>query len=205
VSDAQGRVHYELKNFYGDGEIIVQTDKDQDSLSRVEIENPFFNKYSSNPLPAFSMPGENATPLLQQNIAVQVQNIYSGDKLKQLSLPDIDTSTFYGKADETYMLDNFVRFTTMEEVLREYVTSVNVKRRDGKFHLPVFNAIAIQPFQSDPMILLDGIPIFDFNKLIAYDPLKVRKLEVVSRTYYLGKLSFEGLVNFTRIMATSRL
>jgi hypothetical protein len=93
VSDAQGHVHYELKNFYGDGEIIVQTDKDQDSLSRIEIENPFFNKYSSNPLPAFSMPGENAAPLLQENIAVQVQNIYSGDKLKQLSLPNIDTST----------------------------------------------------------------------------------------------------------------
>lgn len=196
VSDEQGRVHYEMKNFYGDGEIIVQTDKGQDSLSRVDIENPFFPKYSDKPLPYFSMPGDNAAPLLQQNIAVQVQNIYSGDKLKQMALPDIDTSKFYGKADEIYTLDNYVRFTTMEEVLREYVTSVNVKRRDGKFHLPVFDAVAVYPFQSDPMVLLDGIPIFDFNKLLAYDPLKVKRLEVVSRTYYLGKLSFEGLVNF---------
>ena len=196
VSDEKGRVHYEMKNFYGDGEIIIQTDKDQDSLARVEIENPFFNKYSDKPLPAFSMPGDHAAPLLQQNIAVQVQNIYSGDILKQMSLPDIDTSTFYGKPDESYTLDNFVRFTTMEEVLREYVTSVNVKRRDGKFHLPVFNAVAITPFQSDPMLLLDGVPIFDFNKFMEYDPLKVRRLDVVSRTYYLGKLSFEGLVNF---------
>ena len=196
VSDEHGHVQYEMKHFYGDGEIIIQTDKSQDSLTRVEIENPFFTKYSDNPLPSFSMPGQHADPLLQQNIAVQVQNIYSGDKLKQMALPNIDTSTFYGKPDESYTLDNFVRFTTMEEVLREYVTSVNVKRRDGKFHLPVFNAVAIQPFQSDPMVLLDGVPIFDFNKFMEYDPLKVRKLEVVSRTYYLGKLSFEGLVNF---------
>jgi hypothetical protein len=73
----------------------------------------------------------------------------------------------------------------MEEVLREYVTAVNViKGVMENFILPVFNAIAVEPFQSDPMILLDGIPIFDFNKLID-TIMKVRKLEL-----YLARITW---------------
>ena len=28
-------------------------------------------------------------------------------------------------------------------------------------------------FEKDPLILLDGVPVFDVDKIIAYDPLKV--------------------------------
>ena len=38
--------------------------------------------------------------------------------------------------------------------------------------------------------------IFDLDKLMRYDPLKIRKLEIVSRMYYLGNLSFSGIINF---------
>ncbi len=47
------------------------------------------------------------------------------------------------------------------------------------------------------MVLLDGVFVPDLNKLIEYNPLKIRKLEVVSRTYYLGNLSFNGIANFS--------
>ena len=85
----------------------------------------------------------------------------------------------------------------MEEVLREYVLEINVRQRNGRFHLPVFDEVDRTPFSGDPMVLLDGIPIFNFNKLMSYDPLKIRKLEVVTRKYYLGEDSFDGIASFT--------
>jgi len=44
---------------------------------------------------------------------------------------------FYGKADENYLLDDFTRFPVMEEVMREYVPGVFVRKRRDGFHFLV--------------------------------------------------------------------
>src|SRR5262249_34770036 len=133
--------------------------------------------------------------LQDRNVAEQVLNRYAGLRLKQFSVPLADTGTFF-KPDYNYLLDDFVRFTTMEEVMREYVTMMYVQRRRGHFHLPLYNIPYNQPFDDDPLILLDGVPIFDIDKLMALDPLKIRKLQTVQRRYFLGGGTFPGIMNW---------
>ena len=41
---------------------------------------------------------------------------------------------------KTYLLDNYTRFTTMEEVMREYVLEVNVSKKGKTYHFNTFNA-----------------------------------------------------------------
>ena len=196
VSDSAGRIKFEMKDFYNDGEIIVQTDNVQDSAYMVEVQNPFSEKYTAHATPAPELSAVNALELAKHSTGVQVQNEYSGTLLKQFRYPDADTSAFYDKPDAVYLLDNYVRFTTMEEVLREYVMPVNVRKRDGQFHLPVYDELAKGFFTNDPLLLLDGVPVFSIDKFMEYDPLKIRKLEVLSRRYFLGNMFFEGIVNF---------
>ena len=80
--------------------------------------------------------------------------------------------------------------------MREYVTMMYVKRQNGHFHLPLFNLPYNEPFTGDPLILLDGVPVFDVDKLMALDPLKLRKLETVQRRYFLGGTNFGGIMNW---------
>lgn len=195
-SDDSGFVKFEMNHFYGNNEIIVQTTGQGTVARHVEIASPFPDKFSATVLPAFLLPENNAMELLNRNIAVQVQNNYSGIKLKQMVLPDIDTTPFYSQPDKTYLLDDYVRFTTVEEILREYVPEVNVRRREGKYFLPVFDNIRKEFFVVDPLILLDGVPVLDADKIMSYDPLKIRKLEVVARMYFYGSMFFGGIVNF---------
>ncbi|MEP7107847.1 MAG: hypothetical protein ABI760_07690, partial [Ferruginibacter sp.] len=195
-TDADGNVKFEMKNFYSDGDIIVQTDNENDSGYRVDIDQPFFTGYSEKILPPFDFTRQK-TGLLKMYIASQVQNTYLSDRLHRSTLPLLDTAAFYLKPDRVYLLDNYVRFTTLEEILREYVMEVNVRIRNGKYHLPVYDEISKLPFVTSPLVLLDGVPVFNFDKLMKYDPLKIRKLEVVSRTYYLGGNTFDGIVNLT--------
>lgn len=195
VSDENGRVKFDMDQFYNGGEIIVQANNQEDSIYNIEITSPFFNKYAATPLPAFLLSQTNASALLNHNIGLQVQNIYSGNKLKQFRLPVADTNAFYFTPDYSYLLDNYVRFTTMEEILREYVAPVAVRRRGTRYQLPVFDELRRQFFESMPLILLDGVPIFDVDKFMQYDPLKIRKLEVMSQTYFLGNMLFQGVVN----------
>jgi hypothetical protein len=46
-------------------------------------------------------------------------------------------------------------------------------------------------------MLLDGIPVFDADKIIEMDPLKVKKIELISSRYFLGPMTFTGIVSFS--------
>jgi hypothetical protein len=197
TSDTEGKVKFETKDFYNDGEIVVQTNTQQDSLYKVEIANPFAEKFSPPIFTGADLPQINTAVLSKHNFSLRVQQAYNSNKLNQFKMPVTDTTPFYFKPDETYLLDNYVRFTTMEEILREYVPSVNVKKTNGRFHLPVLDRLEKKIFETDPMLLLDGVQIFDINKLMSYDPLKIKQLDVVAREYYIGNMYFDGIVNFT--------
>jgi hypothetical protein len=194
-SDSLGRLLYETKDFYGAGEIIAQTNELMDSTYRIDVLSPFSEQYNKIPLPKFEFNVAQANALKDHSIGIQVLNIYSGNMLKRYYDPQVDSSAFYGKPYKTYKLDDFTRFTTMEEDLREYVSEDNIVKTRGNFHIKVLNNKGF--LDSDPLVLLDGIPVFNINKVFTVDPLKVRKLEVVPFRYYYGPSTEEGIFSFT--------
>jgi hypothetical protein len=86
--------------------------------------------------------------------------------------------------------------------MREYVAPVMVRKRRGNFYFIVHNDPHKSVFQEDPLILLDGVPVFDTDKIMAYAPRKVQRLEVVTPLYLLGPLSFPGIVSYTTYPGT---
>ncbi|QEC66115.1 hypothetical protein FRZ67_01895 [Panacibacter ginsenosidivorans] len=197
ISDSFGHVKYEMPDFYGGTSLIAEPNTFTDSISKVEIDDPFCKQYATTKIPVFNKPVNYPNTILDHNIGMQVQNIYTTEKLKQFYFPpDVDTTAFYVTPDFKYSLDDYTRFTSMEEVLREYVAFVNVTRRGGRVYLPVINTAENTYFQTDPLVLLDGVPVFNFNKLLNFDPLKIRSLEVVTRRYVLGSSVFEGILNW---------
>ncbi|TSD64911.1 hypothetical protein FFF34_013515 [Inquilinus sp. KBS0705] len=194
-SDSAGRLLFNTKQMFGPGEIVVQTNTELDSTSKLEVLSPFYEQYSKNTLPIFSLtPGMQKT-LQEASIGMQVQNVYAGNKLKQFYNPGVDSSAFYSKPYKTYKLDDYTRFITMEEVLREYIREVNVFHPSGKYHIKVIDEKSF--LSGDPLVLLDGIPVFNINKVMAIDPLKVRRLEVIRNRYYWGPSVYEGVLSYT--------
>ena len=196
-SDTAGRLRFYTKDLYGLSEVMLQTDTRGDTSYRVEIINPFSDQFSITSLPALTLPAEIKTYLTENNVSVQVQNVFSGDRMKQLHLPDIDTAAFFGPPDNSYMLDNYVRFSTMEEVLKEYVVEVLVRRQKENFRLMMSGGLENRVFLDDPITLFNGVPVLETNKIMQYDPLKVQKIEVVRRRYFYGPSLMNGIVNFT--------
>ncbi|OQP50845.1 hypothetical protein A4H97_03190 [Niastella yeongjuensis] len=191
----KGKIFFDVRDYYGQNEIIIQTDN-TDSNAHVDVMNPFSEKYSDALLPPFSLPVVAQNSLNEQSVGMQVLNTYKADKLSQFAVPVIDTTPFYGKPTNVYKLDDYVRFTTMEEVLREYVPEVAIRRYGGQLHLKVFDYDAHDFYPNDPLILLDGVKV-DNNILLGFDPLKVNKLEVVTNNYIKGEFIYPGIVNFT--------
>jgi hypothetical protein len=198
ISDSIGRVRFQLNNFKNDGQIIVQAANLDNSNNKIDIENPFVakNYFLSNTDPVLikTVPKSNLS-LFHRN--VQIQNLYTPQFTNQIQASTKDTNAFYNKPDRTYFLDDYARFTTLEEVIREYVTPVSLVKKKGKYQLYVYDEAYKKFFESNPLVLLDGVVIQDIDKFLEYDPLKIRKLEVVSRTYYLGNIAYSGIINFT--------
>ncbi|SKA13536.1 hypothetical protein [Sediminibacterium ginsengisoli] len=194
-SDSTGRIKFELNQFYGSGELIFQTHPATDSTVRLDVASPFAVQYSAYNAASFNLPPSIAGSLLEQSIGMQSQHIYHGSQLARFTDPVNDSLPFYGKADGSYLLDNYTRFTNLEEVIREYVLMVNLRKREGKFHFVSFDVPGNAFFKDGPLVLLDGVPVFDADKMIAYDPMKIRKLETVNRKYFMGLVSFNGIIN----------
>lgn len=197
-SNNEGLVHFNTKDFYGSKLIVAQANAQQNSRYRIDFQSPFSESYSSFKIPPFYS-SNAANNLLQQSINMQVQNVYARDT-GTYSLPaPIDTAHFFGKPDARYILEDYTRFPTMEEVLREYVREINVRKNRDNFHLTmVVKNEAGNPDVKDPVVLLDGVPQFDKgNKITHYNALKVKELEIIKDKYYLGPATFNGIASFT--------
>jgi hypothetical protein len=198
VSGKAGQVSFDINNLLGKNEIVVQTETHGDSSYRVDILSPFSEKYSPSRSTAFNL-SESMRPDLQlRSVSMQVQNAYLADSLQNFVLPAVrDSTSFYGVPDKKYFLDEYTRFTTMEEVMREFVSGVLVHKRQQKFFFRMLNDPYRQFFEDDPLILIDGVPVFDASKIIGMDPLKVKKIEVVNRKYFLGGLTASGILSYS--------
>ncbi len=194
VSDSSGRLLYNMHDFYGPNEIIAQTNQLVDSIYRIDVQSPFSEQYSKTTLPNFVFNASVANALQEHSLGIQILNIYSGNMIKRYYDPQADSSAFYGKPTKTYKLDDYTRFTTMEEDLREYVSEDNIVNSRGKFHIKVLSDHGF--LDGDPLALVDGVPVFNIDKIFTIDPLKVRKLEVVPYRYFYGPAEAEGVFSF---------
>jgi hypothetical protein len=193
-SDAEGRVYFVVNKAFGTKDIIVQT---ADSSYLVSINTPFSDSFPALVMPAFRVQEKWKNDLLKHSLGSQAANAYYKESLQVFDLPyTVDTTAFYGAPDKRYYFDDYTRFTTMEEVLREYVPEVRVRRNNEQFHFQVKNTPYKTYFANDPLVLLDGVPV-KANSLMTFDPLKIKKLEVVAREFYINDLVNKGIVSFS--------
>ncbi|RIJ34123.1 MG2 domain-containing protein [Pontibacter oryzae] len=196
-SDAKGNIWFEVKDFFGQKDIVVQSDVTKDSTYAFEVYSPFANEYSTRRLLSFGLTEKAAEDLTRRHIQTQTQYAYFNQHLNRLKTPGIDSIAFFGKPAEQYLLYDYKRFKVMEEVMREYVAGVHVRKHKNDFRFRLTNRPYGTIFQGSPMVLLDGVPVFDTNKIMALDPLKIRNLEVITNSFFHGPLVYEGIVSYT--------
>lgn len=196
LSDEQGFVHFDVRDYYGQNNIVMQLNVLSSSNYKIDIFNPFSEEFSNEKLPHFDIPDQAVQELNAHSINMQVVNAYTGTRLSQFAAPDIDSLPFFGTHCTTYMLDDYVRFSTVEEILREYVPAVAIRRSGGELHLFNIDLDRRELYSNDPLILLDGVPVTS-QKILAYDPLKIKKLQVLDKIYVNDEFTYDGVVSFT--------
>ena len=196
-SNSNGDLIFNLKSDWGAKEAIIQAHPNVEHSYHFSIMDPFDSRYPKTDNKPFSLPKQLYNTLLSRSIASQVENVFENSANGDLPIfNNMDTLPFFGKPTKSYFLDEYTRFTSMEELTREYVKEVKIKNKDNNFSLVLWNNRFQMYNEQPPTILLDGVPIFNVNKLFSFDPLKIRNIDIVAQTNLKGNLFSNGILSY---------
>lgn len=178
----------------GEKELILVNDNEDNARQfNIEIDSPFAL------LPPFKSPpllidSQSVELIRQRHIAQQTTAVFATEKK--------DTMHFAGllpafKPDKTYLLDEYTRFSTMEEVIIEFVAQVRFRRIEGKRKMAVNTKETAGYSLGNTLVLLDNVPVFNHELLLAFDPLQIEKIEVFTDKFVFGERYYEGIVAFS--------
>ena len=195
--DADGRVSFYTTNIYGDRDLVCEIENLGSGMpGHIELDSPFAEADAGD-VPVLEIcPGMR--PLLERRAAaVQIERLFSADTLYEY-LPKRE-NLLTGDEYKSYLLDDYTRFPTMEEVLVEYVSEMRIRRNgkvpDIQVKLTDLYSTARFSYQAS-LMMVDEVPVFDPSKIISYDPLLVRELRIYPCTYSLGFRVYEGIADF---------
>lgn len=91
-------------------------------------------------------------------------------------------------------LDDFIEMPVMQEVFSEIVPFVAIKTKNTRYSLEVYDE-RIKSTLTEPLVMLDGIPLFDMNQLMAIPTDLVEEITVVNRPVQSGDYVLNGLIS----------
>lgn len=194
ISDQNGNLKFEMGNYFGNRPLYLVPTDGNDSSYTFELLSPFSNENSSIPHNPFELSSSIAEFLERRSLHMQTRKAYYEDKLE---FRESDKQfPFYRYPSRTYRLDDYIRFSIMEDVMREYVQEVWVRKREDGLYYKIYNEHNSILYNTDPLVLFDGIPVFDVDRIMKVDPLNVERMEIVSRKYFIGKVTRDGIVSY---------
>ena len=109
---------------------------------------------------------------------------------------DYDETVFGTKPDLTYNLDEYRQFLTIREVLLEYVNCVRNQKVDGLPQLFVRKTDHAFDDSWPAMVLIDGMPVIDIERLLKYDARRIHYINIYGDQYTFGNGVYHGILSF---------
>ncbi|MCS5491582.1 hypothetical protein [Algoriphagus limi] len=190
--DSEGNLYFDIGGLKHWDFMIAQADQNG-SLLDFEFRSP---AVQTSFKPGFKFPelviSPKDQPYLQELLISSGVQTFFIENYAQEPVPVVTGFV----ADRTFMLDDYTRFESVETVIKEYVPMISLRTRKG---LKEFRSVNENGgvFSGNPLMLVDGMPVFDSDQLASFNPKSFEKLEVLSRLFYLNDREFEGVMSFS--------
>ncbi|NHB67219.1 hypothetical protein [Perlabentimonas gracilis] len=105
-------------------------------------------------------------------------------------LPRVYTSPSY-----TYLLSDYQELDDFREIAREIIPQLRVRIRDTEALVSVMNTQeSFNFFQNRPLMIINGMPFWDFSKVVRYGSKEIERIELVTLPWRFGEKLFHGIV-----------
>lgn len=201
---ADGSATFFTSNIYGDQNMFLEIeDVNRDNICHLEIISPFLNLEPGD-IPELALSPEYSEALELRGVAMQLERNFNSDTLYS-ALPARQHKVLDPQSCKSYILDDYTRFPVMEDIFIEFIPEIRVRQANGKRELQLLVTDQRGQFrlqQGMSLVLLDGVPVLDQEKIFSYDPLLVKRIDIYPDSYFVGIRGFSGIVNFVTYKGT---
>lgn len=194
-TDDNGEFYFVIKE-QGQNEIVIQPLSSDITDYYIELNQPFSSKFSRFRAGEFYLDSTRIDAINKVVIGMQVNTIYEPFKQKmtienQPVMPD-----FYGKPESTIKTADYIELTSLSEIVKEIIPNVSALKQNGKYDFKLVNKYKGKPFENKPLILVDGVPVYDFEKVLGIGSKEIERADVVNTRYFISDNVFDGIVSF---------
>ncbi len=189
---ANGAFIFSLGYLNGEHEIIIGVKQEEHEEIQLLVNNDF--SYEFAPLRSIPLAIDSTYKTLLEEMLVnhQSQTIFS-QEVKTTLAPTVVGFDIFGKTDVSVYLSDNIDLADLETVFFELVHTATIKNKDGRKTLSVLNPETFRVL-SNHLFLLDHVPVFNFEALLSIPPAKVKNIDVINRTHYLGDNTLKSMV-----------
>ena len=193
-TDENGEFNFLVKET-GLSEIVIQPLSADITGYYIELYQPFSNTFSNIKTTEFYIDSSKINEINKAIIGAQVTNIYEPflDKPEETNsiVPD-----FFGKPESSVKMSDYIELTSTREVVKEIVPNVYTQKQNGKYDFKLINKFRGQPFENKPLVLVDGIPVYDFEKILNINSKEIERADVINTRYFFSGNVFDGILSF---------
>lgn len=196
--DSEGNVVFYTNTLVNRRELIVEPYNSPQLLSyKIDFEDPFV-KSDPGSFSSVNISLNSEEILKERSFEMQVARRYGlynntedlfNVKHPLLSEPHI-----------LYEFDDYRRFFSLQETVIEYIRELQFVKNPAGYALKAYWEASFDVKSTyalatkNPLVFVDGVPVYDHNLLLRYDAYKVKDIQIYPKAIYLGNNLFEGVV-----------
>lgn len=197
-TDNNGEFYFLVKE-QGVNEIVIQPLSPEIKDYYVELNQSFSGLFGKVKPSVFYLDSSKVQSINNVIISAQINNIYQPFRQKEKEIPKAIIPDFYGKPENTIKMSDYIELTSVREVVKEIIPDVYTLKQNGKYDFKLINKFRGKPFENKPLILVDGVPVYDFEKVLNINSKEIERADVINTRYFFSENIFDGIVSFVTI------
>ncbi len=197
VTDTLGNFRFFLKNAEGVAGIYLQTVSASQRQYQIDVKKNYF-------------PGDKKVEFRQQLLTADERKFIEAaidgsffEKIFRVNynlgkegfyMPARFSEPFYGEPKERVVPGDFFYLNDFREIARELLRGVQYREKKDEITLRVFNQELFAYFETEPLRLINGVPVFDNNLFKPFDSDDIEYVDFVFRERMFGDLVFNGVL-----------
>ncbi|MEI6048193.1 MAG: hypothetical protein WCS03_04790 [Bacteroidota bacterium] len=194
-TDENGEFNFLIKET-GVDEIVIQPLSSEITGYYVELIQPFSSSFSKYRPAPFYLDSSKISQINNAVISMQINNIYEPFRQKRGEVSKNSIPDFYGEPENTIKMSDYIELTSLREVVKEIIPNVYTLKQNGKYDFKLINKFRGQPFENKPLVLVDGVPMYDFEKVLTINSKEIERADIINTRYFYSENVFDGIISF---------
>ena len=193
-SDSAGHFYFSFPNYRGNKDLFVSTFHPEYDELKLLIDRDFNNDPLQLPSFPVNLNDTLVELITEMSVNFQISQQYFPPQIRKPETKMSDDRLFYGQPTSTILFEDFINLPRLEEYFTEVIPQVSVKKSKGKRRFVVLGAHPdLQIYQ--PLVMIDGVAIFDIEAVLAVSPRLIERVEIVNAPYIRGNVTFGGIIS----------